>query len=167
MVEEQDKIGEGGLQVCSLDSFSELCKKNSKILFIATADDQGSFARKFKDAVSTDGVAIVPVQAGGLCEIIGKLGLDKPSAVLIEEGKVKLRVPLQDDDVKNTASLIKVLSEKPSEVGSCEARLIVDGKKWGIKPEPSTHCEREIANISKLPKRVQKYISKHIETGEK
>jgi hypothetical protein len=163
MVEEKDKVEDAGLQVCSLDSFDQLCKKNSKILLIATADDRSDFARKFKDAISTDGVTIVPVKAGGPCEIIGKLGLTKPTAVFIEEGKVKRSVPLQDDDVKNTASLIKVLSEKPSEVGSCEAKLTVDGKGWGIKLEPGSNCEKEMANFSKLPEHVQKYMSKHME----
>ncbi|MGD0328842.1 MAG: hypothetical protein ABSB40_00175 [Nitrososphaeria archaeon] len=168
MLEESSKTGDQEkISACSLDSLGKLYEKHPKVLFIATKEDKMYFAQKFVDVVSPDGVTIVPVQAGGSCEIIEKLGLDTPTAVLVEKGKVKDRVTLQNDDVKDTISLMKVLSEKPSEVRSCEAKLTVDGKGWGIKLEPGSPCEREISNLSKLPPSVQKYVTKHIETADK
>ena len=167
MAEAPNKTEEEGQQVCSVDSLGKLCEKHHKILFIATKEDRKDFAQKFMDVASPDGVTIVRVQAGGSCEIIEKLGLDTPTAVLVEKGKVKDRVTLQNDDVKDTISLMKVLSEKRSEVRSCEAELTVDGKGWGIKLEPGSPCEREMSNISKLPHSVQKYVAKHIKTGDK
>jgi hypothetical protein len=168
MVEVSSKTGDQEeISACSLDSLGKLCEKHTKILFIATEEDRKGFAQKFADIASPDGVTIVQVQAGGSCEIIGKLGLDTPTAVLVEKGNVKDRVTLQNDDVKDTISLMKVLAEKPSEVKSCEAKLTVDGKGWGIKLEPGSPCEKEMSNLNKLPPSVQKYVTKHIETGDK
>jgi hypothetical protein len=168
MVEVSSKTGDQEeISACSLDSLGKLCEKHPRILFIATKEDRRDFAQKFVNVATPDGVTIVPVQSGGSCEIIEKLGLNTPMAVLIEKGKVKDRVTLQNDDVKDTISLMKVLSEKPSEVRSCEAKLTVDGKGWGIKLVSGSSCEREMSNLSKLPSNVQKYVTKHIETDDK
>jgi hypothetical protein len=168
MVEVSSKIeDQEEISACSLDSLGKLCEKHTKILFIATKEDRKGFVQHFTDGASLDDIKIVPVQAGGSCEIIGKLGLEIPTAVLVEKGEVKKRIPLLNDDVKDTVSLMKALSEKPSVGKACEAKFTVDGKGWGIKVEPGSPCEQEISNLSKLPSSVQKYVGKHIETGDK
>ncbi len=168
MAEASSKTGDQEeISACSLDSLSKLCEKHSKILFIATKEDRKCFVQKFTKGCSLDDIKIVPVQAGGSCEINGKLGLEAPSAVLMEKGEVKCRIPLEDDDVTDTAHLMKALSEKPSDVSTCGAELKVNAKTWGLKLQPTQPCKREISNLSKLPHHAQKYFTEHIETGEK
>jgi len=148
--------------ICSVDSLQKFYEKHPRILFVALKDDRKEFAKKFANEAAPNDLTIVEVQAGGSCEAIEKLGLKDTTAILVEKGEVKDRVTLQNDDVKDTVALMKILSEKPSESKTCEAELIVDGKGWKIKLDSS--CEKELSNLSKLPSAVQKYLTKHLET---
>ena len=151
--------------ICSVDSLQKFYEKHPRILLIATKDDRKDFAKKFANEAAPDDVAIVEVQAGGSCEVIEKLGLkDTPTAILVEKGEVKNRITLQDDDVKDTISLIKMLSEKaePS-ADSCKAEVVIDKKGWKLKFEPGSPCERAYSGLDKLRPDVKKYLTKHIE----
>lgn len=103
----------------------------------------------------------------GACKIIPKLGLDTSTAVLVEKGKVRQRIPLKDDAVRDTVALMKALSEKSSNIGSCEGEFTAKGKGWGIRLKPGSSCETQLSNLSKLPSDVQKYVTKHLATDEK
>ncbi len=125
-------------RICSIDSLRKLYEKHPKILFIATEEDRKDFAEKFANEAAPSDLMVVEVPAGGSCEAVEKLGLkDKPAAILVERGEVKDRITLQNDDIKDTVALMKVLS-KSSEGKSCEAELTVDEKGWRIKLEPGS-----------------------------
>jgi hypothetical protein len=152
--------------VCSEEGYDKVCEKHSKILFLPTKEERKDFTKKFSNEAPND-VKIYELPTIGACKIIPKLGLDTSTAVLVEKGKVKQRIPLKDDDVKDTAALMKALSEKPVEIGSCEGEFTVDSKGWGIKLKPNSQCQTQFSNLSKLPANVQKYVTKHLETDEK
>lgn len=153
-------------QICSLDSLRKLCEKRPKVLLIPTNEDRSDFAQKFADGAASDDLTVVEVQAGGSCEAVKELGLkDASTAVFIENGEVKSRIALQNDDVLDTAALLKTLSAKPSEGDSCKAELIIDEYGWKLKPESGSPCERELSNLPNLTPAVKKYLTKHIESN--
>ena len=133
---------------------------------MTTKEERKDFTKKFLNEAPND-VKIYELPTIGACKIISKLGLDTSTAVLVEKGKVRQRIPLKNDDVSDTAALMKALSEKPSETGSCEGEFTANGKGWGIKLKPSSQCQTQFSNLSKLPANVQKYVVKHLETDEK
>jgi len=146
-------------QLCSLDSLQKLCEKHSRILFISTKGDRRDFVQKFADVVAPKDLAVAEVQAGGSCEIVEKLDMkDESTAVLIEKGEVKARITLANDDVRDTADLIKMLSK----CEPCKAELVIDKKGWKLKPEPTKQCGRVLSNVEELRPEVKKYLAKHI-----
>jgi hypothetical protein len=163
---EMSSTSQGDEIVCSEEDYGRICEKHSKILFIPTKEERKGFTKKFLNEAPND-VKIYELPTIGACKIISKLDLDTSSAVLVEEGKVRQRIPLKDDEVRDTAALMKALLEKPSEIGSCEGEFTADSKGWGIKIKSSSSCQTQLSNLSKLPFHVQKYVTKHMETNEK
>ncbi|MCP8322606.1 MAG: hypothetical protein L6N96_00300, partial [Candidatus Methylarchaceae archaeon HK02M2] len=96
---------------------------------------------------------------------------EKPSAILIENGEVKNRIDLQNDDVKDTAGLMKMLSEEKQseeqdelkeESDSCKVKFEINKKNWKLEPELSEQCERELSKIDDLRPAAKRYIKRHI-----
>ncbi len=149
-------------EVCSRDSLQELCKKKSRVLFISTGEKRKEFTQKFVNAVGPKDVAVYDTRTDSSCEVVEYLGLDKkPTAILIENGEITGRFDLQNDDVKDTEGLTKMLqTAKDSKL--CKVQLKVDGGGWRLYTEPSPECNKTLSNIEKLGPETKKYLKKHI-----
>ena len=112
MTEAPDTDQDEELQICSIDSLRKICEKHPKLLLISTKKERKEFIQKFTDVAAPKDLDVVAVETGGPCEIVEKLGIkDASTAVLIEKGKVKNRITLQNDDVKDAVGLMKMLTE--------------------------------------------------------
>lgn len=149
-------------RLCSKDSLQEFCKKENRILFISTNEERKEFAQKFVNAVVPKDLAVFDTRTDSSCEVVEDLGLkDKPAAVLIENGEVKARIELTNDDVKDTAGLTKMIMEKMNNK-ACRVKLVVDGKGWRVIPESSEICKIALSNLEKQGPATKKYLKKHL-----
>lgn len=148
--------------VCSTDSLRELSKKENRILFISTNEDRREFPQKFVNSFAPKDLAVFDTRTDSSCEVVEHLGLkDKPAAVLIENGEVKARIELTNDDVKDTAGLTTMILERMDNK-ACRVKLVVDGKGWRVIPESSEQCKIAVSNLEKQGPATKKYLKKHI-----
>jgi hypothetical protein len=112
MVEETSTAQGEEPEICSVDSLQKVCLKHPKLLLISTKKEREGFIQKFTDVAVPEDMEVVALETGGTCEIVEKLGMkDACKAVLIEKGKVKREINLQNDDVKDAINLMKMLIE--------------------------------------------------------
>ncbi|MEE9585975.1 MAG: hypothetical protein V3W09_03645, partial [Nitrososphaerales archaeon] len=76
-------------------------------------------------------------------------------------GEVKARIELTNDDMKDTAELTKMILLRMDNK-ACRAKLVVDGKGWGVITESSELCKRMLSNLDKQGPATKKYLEKHI-----
>lgn len=164
---EESKATEEEPTICTVDGLRKVCETHPKLLLISTGKERKNFLQKFVDeAVPTD-TSVASFETGGSCETLEKLGLKNTcKAILYEKGKVKGEIILQNDDVKDSIALMKMIyeKEKEPECKPCKTELIIDKKGWKLKPEVNKQCSQTLADIDKLRPDVRKYLEKHIES---
>lgn len=151
------------LQECSRENIRTLSQKHRRLLVLSTDEERKGFAEKFASSAAPKDLTVVQIPSNRNCELDRDLEMNgAPSAILLEGGKVKDLVPLHNDDVKDTATLVNLLSKKPSTVNSCKGEFVVTDNGWELEPEKSAACERQISNISKVGPYTRKYLTKHL-----
>jgi hypothetical protein len=86
------------------------------LLLISTKKEREGFIRKLVNEAVPKDTSVVAFQTGGSCETLEKLGMkDACKAILLEKGEVRREVIFQDDDVKDSIALMKMLYEKEKE----------------------------------------------------
>lgn len=149
-------------KVCSREDLDSLSKKKNRILFISSDEDKIEFSQKFANTVKSSDLEVIRYQTGSSCDVVKDLGLeDKPAAVLLENGEVKDRITLTNNDIKDTADLSKMIYKKQDSL-TCKANFVVNEKGWSLSPESSEQCNKTISKIEKQGPATKKYLKKHI-----
>jgi hypothetical protein len=165
MTEEQKVTGAEELRICSVNDLQKSCEKHPRLLLVSMKKEREAFLQKFVNEAVPKDTSVVAVETGGSCETLEKLGMkDACKAVFFEKGRIKREISLQDDDLKDTIALTRMIYEKedPPECESCKAEILIDKKGWKLKPEHTEQCSRTLSNLGELRPDVRKYFEKHM-----
>lgn len=148
------------LNVCSRENFSDFCKTQNKTLVFVGVDKTKGFVKKFRDEAVQKDLHVTEFNVDSQCELSDDLDLKgKPVALLIKDGEVKDRLYLDNDEVKDTVGLIKMLSNQKDQ---CNAAFAVEKSRWNIKLESSPQCERTLSELNNLGDASKKNLKRHM-----